>query len=214
MRRGDHHRPYRPHWLRLSLAPLLLLAAACQGAGDGAGAADSGAPPTRSEAQAPAGGGLEIRDARAHFTGGTGAVYLTVVNGAEADRLLAVETPVAARAEAHETVEEEGVMRMVAHPEGFAVPAGATLELAPGGKHIMLVEPGPVPEPGGTFPLTLHFESAGAVEVTVPVTDAAAMGHGSMHHGDGDHGPMDHDMEGMGPGMESSAAGDGGGGGS
>jgi len=109
---------------------------------------------------------LEIREPRATLMPEMGAVYLTVVNpGAESDRLLRVETAAARAAETHESLEENGVMRMVAHPDGFEVPAGGTLELAPGGKHIMLLEPKAPQDAAGTIPLTLHFEHAGAIEV-------------------------------------------------
>lgn len=114
----------------------------------------------------PAAPGLEIREPRATLMPEMGAVYLTVVNpGAESDRLLRVETAAARAAETHESLEENGVMRMVAHPDGFEVPAGGTLELAPGGKHIMLLEPKAPQDAAGTIPLTLHFEHAGAIEV-------------------------------------------------
>jgi copper(I)-binding protein len=105
-----------------------------------------------------------------------GAVYLTVVNpGPGSDRLLRVETAAARRAETHETLEENGVMRMVPRPEGFEVPAGGTLELKPGGKHIMLVEP---QEPArGKIGLTLHFERAGAVQVEAELSAMGEAGH-------------------------------------
>ncbi len=80
--------------------------------------------------EAPASAGLEIREPRINLTPDAGAVYLTVVNpGSQGDRLLRVETTAAQHAEVHESVEENGVVRMVARPEGFEVPAGGTLEL-------------------------------------------------------------------------------------
>jgi copper(I)-binding protein len=98
--------------------------------------------------------------------GGMGAVYLLIQNpGGEADRLLAVSTPAAAVAEIHESLEEDGMMRMVAHPDGFEVPAGSSVELAPGGKHIMLLKA----SAEGSMTLTLHFEKAGEVTVEAKV---------------------------------------------
>lgn len=121
----------------------------------------------------PAKEALEIREPRAVLMPSMGAVYLTVVNpGQESDRLLRVETAAARRAETHESREENGVMRMRPHPEGFAVPAGGTLALEPGGKHIMLVEPRDAA--GEKIALTLHFEKAGAVAVQAPVTAPGA----------------------------------------
>ncbi|HXU33250.1 MAG TPA: SCO family protein [Thermoanaerobaculia bacterium] len=109
---------------------------------------------------------LEIRDARAQLFASNGTIYFDVVNpGASPDRLLRVETAAAKAAEAHETIDDGGVMRMKARPEGFEVPAGGTLSLSPGGKHLMLVDPQPPAAGAKSIPLTLHFERAGAIEV-------------------------------------------------
>ena len=143
--------------------------------------------------------GLEVRNATANLMPGMGAVYLTVVNpGTETDRLVMVETEAAQAAETHETVEENGMMKMVPHLDGFEVPAGGELVLEPGGKHIMLVEPLELGE-GAALPLTLHFENAGTVELEITVQamsgemDHGEMDHGEMDHGEMDHGEMDHD---------------------
>jgi len=112
-------------------------------------------------------GDLEVRNAWARLTPGVGAVYLTVVNaGTESDRLLAVETADAGGVMLHETVEQDAMMRMVGHQHGFEVPAGGSLELAPGGKHVMLMDP--VTELT-TVALRIVFETAGAVELQIPV---------------------------------------------
>lgn len=110
--------------------------------------------------------GLEILQPRAMLvTPDLGVAYFTVANpGPEGDRLLRVETGAARLAETHETREENGVMRMLPRPEGFEVPAGGTLELRPGGKHVMLLGPRP-PAGAGRIGLTLHFERAGAIQV-------------------------------------------------
>lgn len=153
------------------------------------------------ESEAPQ-GGLVVEGARAHLLpGGHGAVYLQISNGGAADRLLSVETPLAAVAELHESLEDGGVMRMVAHPEGFPVPAEGRLQLEPGGKHVMLMQIQPTTAP--TVPLTLRFEKAGTVEAQAQVlgipgdTDAAAghimMDHDAMDHDAIDHSTMDHD---------------------
>ncbi|HYO16525.1 MAG TPA: copper chaperone PCu(A)C [Thermoanaerobaculia bacterium] len=132
-------------------------------------------------------GELEIRDARASLMQDMGVVYLTVVNpGPEDDRLLRVETAAARVAETHESLHENGVVRMAARPEGFEVPAGGTLELGPGGKHIMLIEPKTAQEAAGSIPLTLHFERAGAIEVQAVLPATEEMDHSghSMDHGE------------------------------
>lgn len=119
--------------------------------------------------------------------GKTGAVYLTLGNHGPADRLIAVQTPVAKKAALHGHQEQDGVMKMrpVAAVE---VPAGGHAELAPGGLHVMLMGlEAPLVE-GDSFPLTLVFEKAGSVEVQVTVQSATATGGATHAHGSHDHG--------------------------
>jgi copper(I)-binding protein len=60
------------------------------------------------------------------------------------------------------------------------IKAGGQAELKPGGMHIMLVGLAAPLKEGQTFPLTLTFEKAGKVEVTVTVEKAGAMGDRAM----------------------------------
>src|SRR3546814_11378422 len=83
-------------------------------------------------------------------------------------RLVAVETPVAGRAEAHRTVRDGDVMRMEP-AEIVEVPAGAQVELAPGGLHIMLMDLKQQLNTGDSFPMTILFDSGEATEFTYPV---------------------------------------------
>lgn len=115
---------------------------------------------------------LDVRVRPAPLAGGTGAVYLTVVNGtASEEHLLAVSSPVAEAAELHETVNDNGVMRMQHQPEGFAIPAGGTLQLMPGGKHIMLIGLAAPLAVGDTVEVTLTFAHAGGKVVQAPVVE-------------------------------------------
>lgn len=99
-----------------------------------------------------------------------GGGYLTIANkGQAADKLVAASSPSAGKVEIHtmEIVNDVMVMRPV--DGGLEIPAGATVELKPGGLHVMFMA---VKEPfkeGGTVPVTLEFEKAGKVEVTLPV---------------------------------------------
>ncbi len=100
----------------------------------------------------------------------TGAVYLTLRGGAEADRLIGVESPRAERAEIHATLKSpEGVMRMTGLAEGLPLPAGGTAVLAPGGTHLMLIGLKAPLKAGGKAPLTLIFESGARLEVEAPI---------------------------------------------
>ena len=121
--------------------------------------------------------------------GKTGAAYLTLSNhGATADRLLAVATPIAKRAELHGHMMDAGVMKM--RPvTAIEVAPGTPTVLQPGGLHVMLMGLRAPLKEGDRFPLTLTFEGAGSVEVQVDVAGVGAMGpagHGEMHgHGHG-----------------------------
>lgn len=105
----------------------------------------------------------------------TGAVYLTIVDRGAPDHLLALATPVAGTAELHETTMENNVMRM--RPvNGLAVSAQGPVTLAPGGYHVMLMGLKQPLQQGQTFPLTLTFQHAGAVQALVTVQAIGAGG--------------------------------------
>jgi periplasmic copper chaperone A len=121
-------------------------------------------------------------------------VYLRIVNrAAAADRLVAVTTPVAASAAVHETKMDHGMMMMRPVP-ALEVPAGGTIELAPGGDHIMLTGLNGKLQAGATFPLLLRFARAGEVRVNVIVERAGARRMepqpGATNHGT--MAPMEH----------------------
>jgi hypothetical protein len=114
-------------------------------------------------------GSLEIGDPWIRATPNaapTAAGYLTVTNrGRAADRLLGGATPLAKSIEPHTMSMSGGVMRMRLVENGFAIPPGATLTLAPGGNHLMLIGPRRPFRPGEHVPATLRFARAGAVRV-------------------------------------------------
>ncbi|MFL5446052.1 MAG: SCO family protein [Myxococcales bacterium] len=101
---------------------------------------------------------------------GIGAVYLRIVNPAEdGDRLVAARTTAAERVEMHESVRAAGdVVRMEARDAGFEVPPHATLDLAQGGKHLMLRGCAHL-DPSKPIRITLHFARSGDVAVDVPI---------------------------------------------
>lgn len=107
---------------------------------------------------------------------GAGAAFMTIVNDGAADKLIKAASPVAEVTELHTHLHEGGVMRMREVP-AIDVAARSATRLAPGGLHVMLIglKQGQLKE-GESFPLTLTFEKAGTVIVTVPVIGPAAMG--------------------------------------
>jgi copper(I)-binding protein len=109
------------------------------------------------------------------------AIYVTITDHGTADRLLAASTPVAGKAELHETIHEGNVTKMRS-AAGLAVSPGAPVSLSPGGYHIMLTELKQPLTDGQSFPLSLTFEKAGSIETTVTVKAVAAAPAHNMDH--------------------------------
>jgi copper(I)-binding protein len=106
-----------------------------------------------------------------HAMGGTGAVFMTLVNeGREPDRLVAAQADVAETVEIHRTTMEGDVMRM--QPVSFVeVPARGDVELKPGGYHVMLIGLRRDLAVGDRFPVTLTFETSPALTVEAEVRE-------------------------------------------
>ena len=137
---------------------------------------------------------VEVKDAWARTSvpgqKATGAfMKLTAKDGA---KLVAIATPAAGVAEVHEMKMDGDVMKMRAVPGGLDLPAGKTVELKPGGYHVMLMDLKAALPKDSTVPLTLTFKDAKGVEskleLTVPVAtmapgakagDMPAMNHGN-----------------------------------
>lgn len=104
----------------------------------------------------------------------SGAAFMQIDNaGATPDRLVSAASDSAKVAELHTHIEgANGVMMMRAVPEGFAIPAHGTHMLARGGDHVMLMGLTRSLKQGDVIHLTLTFEKAGKVEVTLPVDNA------------------------------------------
>ena len=105
-----------------------------------------------------------------------GAIYLKLVNdGAAPEVLLRAETEVAEATELHETkMDDNDVMRM-SPVEQIELPAGGSVALEPGGKHVMLMGLREGLAAGDTIELTLVFEQAGPLTLQVEVREG--MGH-------------------------------------
>ena len=104
--------------------------------------------------------------------------------------------------ELHETVENEsGAMIMREIEGGFVIPAGETLDLVPGGNHIMLMDLTDPLAAGEEVTFTLTFSDDSSYEFTAPVKDYAGANENyeggdeemgdEMSHGSGDAGDTD-----------------------
>ena len=110
----------------------------------------------------------------------TGVGFLKLDNAGADDTLLAATAAVASRVELHSMRMDGDVMQM-RQVDAIALPAGKTVELKPGGWHLMFIGLKAPLKAGDKFPMKLKFERAGEVEVTVNIDAlapaAAASGH-------------------------------------
>ena len=133
---------------------------------------------------------VEIKDAwaRATVPGQKASGAFMKITAKEDAQLVGLSSPVAGVVELHEMKMEADVMRMRAVAGGLSLPAGKTLELKPGGYHVMLMDLKVTLTTDGTVPLTLVFKNAKGEqtrqEIKLPVSRAApaASGHGHAKH--------------------------------
>ncbi len=118
-----------------------------------------------------------------------GAGYATITNpGDQADRLLGGESPAAGRVEIHLMRHDNGVMTMRPLPDGVEIPPGATLELQPGGVHLMFLNLTKPLQAGEIIPVTLEFQDAGLIEAQFTVRPlTGGHGHGDAAQADHNH---------------------------
>lgn len=134
-------------------------------------------------------GDIEIGHPWARLAPATAPVvggYLTLTNaGSQPDTLIGGTTAAAERVEIHEMRIEDGVARMRPLSDGQEIGPGATVELEPGGIHLMFVNPERAFSEGERFEVTLAFAQAGdvTVEFVVQRGPADEAGQGAEHEG-------------------------------
>jgi hypothetical protein len=125
-------------------------------------------------------GGVKISSAWARATpkgAPVGGAYLTITNtGSAADRLIGGSSDVSGRFEIHAMSMENGVMKMRPLDKGLEIKPGQTIELKPGGNHVMFVGLNRALEEGQHVKATLEFEKAGKVAVDFTVEGIGARG--------------------------------------
>jgi periplasmic copper chaperone A len=101
--------------------------------------------------------------------------YLTIENkGTAPDRLIGGSGEIVGKVEVHEMAVNNGVMTMRALDKGLAIEPGQTVKLAPGGFHLMMFDlKGPFKQ-GEKVPVTLEFEKAGKVNLSLDVQGIGA----------------------------------------
>jgi copper(I)-binding protein len=131
-------------------------------------------------------GDLVISQAWSRATPGGAKVaggFLTIENkGSAPDKLVKVSAEIAGKADVHEMAMDNGVMKMRPLDKGLVIEPGKTVKLAPGGYHLMFQDLKGAFKEGEKVPVTLEFEKAGKVAVSLDVqgVGAQAPGGGSM----------------------------------
>ncbi|MEH2527431.1 MULTISPECIES: copper chaperone PCu(A)C [unclassified Bradyrhizobium] len=101
--------------------------------------------------------------------------FLTIENkGAALDRLISGAGDIAGKVEIHEMAMNNGVMTMRPLDKGLVIEPGKTVKLAPGGYHLMLMDLKTPLKQGDKVPLTLEFEKAGKVTLSLDVQGVGA----------------------------------------
>ncbi len=142
---------------------------------------------------------IQVHDAYARAASAmavTGAAFMAVINPTQTDdRILAARSDVAERVELHTHVQTaEGVMQMIKLQDGIPLPADSTVYLERGGLHVMFLGLTRPLNHGDTIELTLEFERADPLVLSVPVdlermpSHGGAMEHGTDHQTHGTHG--------------------------
>lgn len=117
-------------------------------------------------------GDMDVEDGETmHMSGETSAVYMQLTNnGAETITVVGADTAVANIVELHETIVENDVARMdpVA---AIVIEPGETVELRPGGKHVMLIDLTQSVAVDDEIEIELTFEDGETATLTALVQD-------------------------------------------
>ncbi|SDY33914.1 hypothetical protein SAMN04515617_1134 [Collimonas sp. OK242] len=111
-----------------------------------------------------------------------GGAFLSIENkGKEADKLIGVSSSVAKSTEIH-TMAMDGNLMKMREVGAIDLPPASTVDMKPGhGYHVMLIGLNQPLKAGDKFPLTLTFQKAGKIEVSVVVTDLSGKSAEAAH---------------------------------
>ncbi|SDF94543.1 hypothetical protein SAMN05216337_109214 [Bradyrhizobium brasilense] len=122
-----------------------------------------------------------------------GGGYLTIENkGTTPDRLIGGSAEIAGSVQVHEMSMDKGLMKMRQLENGLAIEPGKTVKLAPGGYHLMMMDLKSPLKKGDKLPITLEFEKAGKVQISLDIEGVGAQGPATSKK----------EMKGMSPGMK------------
>jgi len=110
--------------------------------------------------------------------------FFTVTNkGREPDRLIAAESPVAARVEIHGIKVVGSGITMRPMDNGLGLPPDTAITLKPRGYHLLMQELKKPLTKGERVPVTLTFEKAGSRQIELVVEAAGPVGNETLMEG-------------------------------
>ena len=129
---------------------------------------------------------------RAKIPSRPAAGYFELINHGPADTMLSAASPAFKTVEIHTHTMTDGIMRM-RKLDRLATPAHETIVFQPHGLHLMMFDPVKQLKNGDTVEVTLVFETAGEITLSLTVGDKK-QAH-SMHR-NGNHNKNHHDHSG------------------
>ena len=126
-------------------------------------------------------GAITVKEPWGRGTPRSGGAFMTIHNMGPADELVAAKGDMAKKVQVHQTVSENGVMKMK-HVHGVPVPAKGMAMLKPGSYHVMMMGLKKPLKVGAEYPLTLVFKNAGELKIMFKVRKLGDMGGMKMDH--------------------------------
>lgn len=109
--------------------------------------------------------------------------YITIKNtGKKDDKLLKAEASFSGEVQIHTMSMKNDVMRMEEIKDGVNIPAGETITLQPGGKHIMFMQLEKSIKADHEYKASLYFEHAGKIDVYFAAEKMTGKTHRHSHH--------------------------------
>lgn len=201
-----------PKKTRILLAPAILAASATLALTGCGGSQDAGSTSSASASSEAknSGAGLSVKDpwAKAADSGMT-AVFGTLENTSDHDvTVTSAETKAAGKTQLHETVTDPktGASSMKEKEDGFTIGKGKSIELKPGGNHIMLMDLKCSLLAGDSIKVTVKTADGKSMDIDAPIRDYSgakenydpAEGSGSSAGQDASQAPGDHSGHDMG----------------
>ena len=121
---------------------------------------------------------IVVQDAFARASIGlanNGVVFMLIHNHSDkSDQLLAIQTDIAKSSSLHSHLNDNGIMKM-RRVARISIPRNSSIELKPGGFHVMLMGLEKPLTEGNQFNLILFFKNTGKLKVLVKIKKVAQM---------------------------------------